>query len=728
MLAHDKVALAARSRSINGMFCLSTIGTTGSFLPHNDIRLPPGAPTIILNGKTYTNTRPINKPDQSLFYMLYDTDSMFANAASRNLPRRITEPWFRVIQRENSLYHTLENFAAAEIPEATLELEEEMPGADVAALIYGTNRSNFKPRTVQYRKFATAASASAGKTHSVSTMSPLYEILHYVLFYPTITSTPEDLIHVSSLAWGPNNVLKLSLREWTQRRLLAEHRFRDIDRLGCEFVCDAAVRILESRMKYVGKAKGAEREREAGFFEEASELDDDEEGTAKLPASFVGSTAWTTENCADALCIVRKTGRPHFLLTVTFNREWEEVQAELRGSNTQLDPNLTVRIFHHRLQKLMKTLSTCFGSLVYSIMVIEFQKRGHPHAHLILRVAPDLPFSKIDAVVTGELARGTSAFEKRARELQLKHMQHPRNHLDGQYSRCNKNGSCVYGFEQPLRARTTVDDHGRVLYRRREEEDRWTATTIPFLLVIWEGHLHVDVVFTTDVVLYVFKGTIKSVRPGKHMRFILGGTFVRFSLRPYIHADLSSPYQSGTVQVDISHFAKPISAKAGDRVLVNLAIIGLEGNTLTGSMLGFPIFLSNPSATAAGGAGISSDDGSDDDKSPSKKRSGSLSKIKISPKKNRSSSSSRSTSSAIKLKVKGPRAVFSDDEERKAKNKKSPGKGKGKARRISPSPSPEHQPVASTSKIAGDESGDDMELSQAEEDDGFIVPDDAPVE
>jgi hypothetical protein len=89
-------------------------------------------------------------------------------------------------------------------------------------------------------------------------------------------------------------------------------------------------------------------------------------------------------------------------------------------------------------------------------------------------------------------------------------MTHKRNHLDSEYSRCNKKGKCIYGFPQPIQPETTIDEYGRAKYRRRSEKDAWIASYIPALLKLLRCHVHVDVCFTTNVILYLFKYLYKS--------------------------------------------------------------------------------------------------------------------------------------------------------------------------------------------------------------------------
>jgi hypothetical protein len=50
-----------------------------------------------------------------------------------------------------------------------------------------------------------------------------------------------------------------------------------------------------------------------------------------------------------------------------------------------------------------------------------------------------------------------------------------------------------------------------VSYRRRSLEDAWVVPYSPPLLLLWQGHINVDVVFTADVFLYLFKYLFKGV-------------------------------------------------------------------------------------------------------------------------------------------------------------------------------------------------------------------------
>ena len=84
-------------------------------------------------------------------------------------------------------------------------------------------------------------------------------------------------------------------------------------------------------------------------------------------------------------------------------------------------------------------------------------------------------------------------------------MRHRETHLDSPYSRCNRKGKCQYGFPQPIRLETMIDDYGRVQYRRRSKDDAWIVSHIPALLKYMQCHIHVGITFTVNAVLYLYK-------------------------------------------------------------------------------------------------------------------------------------------------------------------------------------------------------------------------------
>ena len=124
---------------------------------------------------------------------------------------------------------------------------------------------------------------------------------------------------------------------------------------------------------------------------DAAEVDDgDMESIGKkviLPSSFIGSPRHMVQLYQDSMSIVRRFGKPDLFVTFTCNPSWPEIANELQYNQTSNDrPDLCSRVFHLKLKSLMHDLTVkgVLGKVIAHMHVIEFQKRGLPHAHILL--------------------------------------------------------------------------------------------------------------------------------------------------------------------------------------------------------------------------------------------------------------------------------------------------------------------------------------------------------
>lgn len=137
----------------------------------------------------------------------------------------------------------------------------------------------------------------------------------------------------------------------------------------------------------------------------------DSQDRFRLPASFTGSPQYFADRTANALALSRQRGKPDFLITATCNPAWPELRALLEPGQAATEvPHITVRVFkvsiilpfvsphlpplfalltsfafQPRLSKLIKAIKSLYG-VDYHVYVIEFQKRGLPHAHIVIKV------------------------------------------------------------------------------------------------------------------------------------------------------------------------------------------------------------------------------------------------------------------------------------------------------------------------------------------------------
>ena len=106
-----------------------------------------------------------------------------------------------------------------------------------------------------------------------------------------------------------------------------------------------------------------------------------------LPSSFTAGPRHMTQLYQDAMGIVRAKGKPDLFITFTSNPKWTELLRELKPGETVNDrPDLMDRVFRLKLDMLFTDLFVhgVFGRVVGDIHVVEYQKRGLPHAHILV--------------------------------------------------------------------------------------------------------------------------------------------------------------------------------------------------------------------------------------------------------------------------------------------------------------------------------------------------------
>jgi hypothetical protein len=111
----------------------------------------------------------------------------------------------------------------------------------------------------------------------------------------------------------------------------------------------------------------------------------------------------------DSMTIVRYWGKPDLFIIMTCNPKWPEILRHLLlGQTAQDRPDLAARVFKIKLDLLLKDLihTGVFGRVLAHMHVIEFQKRGLPHTHILLILAavvkPRTP-DDIDTILSTEI-------------------------------------------------------------------------------------------------------------------------------------------------------------------------------------------------------------------------------------------------------------------------------------------------------------------------------------
>ena len=106
-----------------------------------------------------------------------------------------------------------------------------------------------------------------------------------------------------------------------------------------------------------------------------------------LGSNFVGGPRHLQQVYQDGMAIVRKSGKADLFVTFTCNPNWPEIKENLLPGQTAAQrPDLVARVFELRLKRLLKELTkdNVLGEVLAHLLTIEWQKRGLPHAHILL--------------------------------------------------------------------------------------------------------------------------------------------------------------------------------------------------------------------------------------------------------------------------------------------------------------------------------------------------------
>jgi hypothetical protein len=392
--------IARLSRKLNNLFCLAVMGVSGGFehfegvgaqtvtitgMMHEFIYLFIAKPNNMIIGRTYHRILPSERPDHAIHWFLFDAqEDQDAAGRRQSIPLSVIETFRNALLLHNQYYKLLGQFRRfANNQPAYLQLKEHTADGEIGAIMQTTTTSaNVGRRSVYIYHNADS------KPIPISILSRHYEPLQYPLLF----------FH-GEVGWHPFNSKGYTQLRWYRARLLQQaSRFSAFSRLHCEYICDMYSRVEDQRLDYIRKARNKQLADEK-FCKTNIPLEDSDnpdsgeelESATELPSSFLGSWRYKRDNTADALALARRRGRPSFFLTATTNPKWPEIVSQLAPGQSAYDaPELVCRVFHARLKGLLARLRKSFGHTKYIIRVTEFQKRGLPHAHIIITVSANL--------------------------------------------------------------------------------------------------------------------------------------------------------------------------------------------------------------------------------------------------------------------------------------------------------------------------------------------------
>ena len=116
------------------------------------------------------------------------------------------------------------------------------------------------------------------------------------------------------------------------------------------------------------------------------------------------------EYAQDAMTYVRNYGRLDLFITFTCNPNWVEIKICLLTGQAQTDRHdITARVLKQKLKSMMELIvkHEIFGSVRCWMYSIEWQKRGLPHAHILIWCMNKIQTNEIDRIICAEIPDST---------------------------------------------------------------------------------------------------------------------------------------------------------------------------------------------------------------------------------------------------------------------------------------------------------------------------------
>ncbi|KAF8388771.1 hypothetical protein HHK36_025451 [Tetracentron sinense] len=158
-----------------------------------------------------------------------------------------------------------------------------------------------------------------------------------------------------------------------------------------------------------------------------------------------------------------------------------------------------------------------------NVHVIEFQKRGLPHAHILLTLTKDDKLNspdEINDIISAELPDQHT--DPLAYETVVKCMIHGPCGVVNPRSPCMVDGKCSKRYPRKFVKETRIDENGFVIYRRRDDgkslningfdvDNRWVIPYNRDLITKYNAHVNIERCAQTKVIKYLFKYIHKGV-------------------------------------------------------------------------------------------------------------------------------------------------------------------------------------------------------------------------
>ena len=175
------------------------------------------------------------------------------------------------------------------------------------------------------------------------------------------------------------------------------------------WVLTVALRAVTQRVLYTGKHGMTMQHQSA--HDALQGIDPCETSHILLGAGVDGSPRSKMQGLNDALAINALIGPPDYFLTMTGNPHWREIEEGLMSDFHETKPahrpDLIHRVFNLKKKAMVQDIENgALGTFEAGVHVIEYQKRGLPHCHMLVWVANDCKprtAGNLDLIVNAQL-------------------------------------------------------------------------------------------------------------------------------------------------------------------------------------------------------------------------------------------------------------------------------------------------------------------------------------
>ncbi|XP_019167582.1 PREDICTED: uncharacterized protein LOC109163289 [Ipomoea nil] len=198
----------------------------------------------------------------------------------------------------------------------------------------------------------------------------------------------------------------------------------------------------------------------------------------------------------------------------------QEIQRYIhkRGLKAEDRPDIVCRIFKLKLDSLIREIRVgqVFGEVSSVIYTIEFQKRGLPHAHILLflsRKSATLSTTCMDNIISAEILDkyGDTQYYNAVEEFMI----HGPCGVVNKKSPCMINGKCSKHFPKKFVEASILDDNGYPKYRRCDDgrtvlksgtqlDNRYVVPHNKYLLLKYNAHINVEWCNQSKSIKYLF--------------------------------------------------------------------------------------------------------------------------------------------------------------------------------------------------------------------------------